>query len=119
MKLSFKKFVLMFFILFFSTLVFGQTKTVTGKISSQEDGKPLQGVSVVIKGTVTGTQTNVNGEFSIEAAQKDVLVFSYAGFIEQEINVGSQSSLSLSLKSDASNLGEVVVKITPLFALAP
>jgi len=99
----------MFFILFFSTLVFGQTKTVTGKISSQEDGKPLQGVSVVIKGTVTGTQTNVNGEFSIEAAQKDVLVFSYAGFIEQEINVGSQSSLSLSLKSDASNLGEVVV----------
>jgi len=109
MKLSFKKFVLMFFILFFSTLVFGQTKTVTGKISSQEDGKPLQGVSVVIKGTVTGTQTNVNGEFSIEAAQKDVLVFSYAGFIEQEINVGTQSSLSLSLKSDASNLGEVVV----------
>ena len=109
MKLSFKKFVLMFFILFISTLVFGQTKTVTGKIISQEDGKPLQGVSVVIKGTVTGTQTNVNGEFSIEAAQKDVLVFSYAGFIEQEINVGSQSSLSLSLKSDASNLGEVVV----------
>lgn len=109
MNTVFKKIVLMLSLAFISLLVVGQNRTITGKITSQEDGKPLQGVSVLIKGTTSGTQTNANGEFSIEAASNNVLIFSYSGFIQQEVNVGNQTSLSLSLKADDSNLGEVVV----------
>ncbi|MGN6163426.1 MAG: SusC/RagA family TonB-linked outer membrane protein [Flavisolibacter sp.] len=86
-----------------------QTKKILGKILSAEDNQPLAGVSVTVKGKPVGTQTNSNGEFSIEAAQGDVLVFSYAGYTPQEVTVGNASTVDLSLKSDAGKLGEIVV----------
>ncbi|MEP7376218.1 MAG: SusC/RagA family TonB-linked outer membrane protein [Chitinophagaceae bacterium] len=86
-----------------------QAKKISGTISSEEDGKPLAGVSVVVKGKTTGTQTSSTGEYSIDASESDVLVFSYTGFASQEVTVGNSSTVELFLKADATNLGEVVV----------
>lgn len=85
-----------------------QVQKISGKILSAEDNQPLAGVSVTIKGKSTGTQTNVLGDFSIDAAQGDVLVFSYAGYSPQEVTVGSSSTVDITLRSDAK-MDEVVV----------
>lgn len=96
--------------LFFTALTaWAQTKRISGKIVAEDDNEPLVGVSVIVKGKSAGTQTNANGEFSIDATQNDVLMISSIGFIPQEIRVGSNTSLSLAMKTYASKLGEVVV----------
>jgi TonB-linked SusC/RagA family outer membrane protein len=92
-----------------SATVWSQVQKISGKIISEEDSKPLSGVSITIKGKTVGTQTNTSGEFSIDASQGDVLVFSFTGYSPQEVTVGTLSFISLSMKTDASNLGEVVV----------
>ncbi|RDC61819.1 TonB-dependent receptor SusC [Adhaeribacter pallidiroseus] len=92
---------------------FGQTATakraITGKVTSAVDNQGLPGVSVLIKGTPNGSATDVNGNFSLEAANTDVLVVSYIGFLSQEIPVGTKTQLNISLKEDAKVLNEVVV----------
>jgi TonB-linked SusC/RagA family outer membrane protein len=71
---------------------------------------PLAGASVVIKGTTTGASTDFDGNFSIEVtSDSDVLVFSYVGFTTQEITVGSQSVINVTLAEDLASLDEVVV----------
>ena len=83
---------------------------VTGVVRSSEDGKPLAGVNVLVKGKKAGTQTNESGVFSIAAAQGDVLVFSFTGFTSQEVKVSGEGPIELTLKqADAGKLGEVVV----------
>ncbi len=86
-----------------------QAKKISGTISSEEDGKPLPGVSVTIKGKTSGTQTSSTGEYSIDAAEGDVLVFTYTGFATQEAKVGSFSTVDLTLKTSVAKLDEVVV----------
>lgn len=109
MNPAFKKIILMLLVTVISTSILAQSKRITGKIIADEDSKPLSGVSITVNGKTTGTQTNNNGEFSIDASQGDVLVFSFTGYSPEEITVGSLSIISLSMKTDASNLGEVVV----------
>lgn len=92
-----------------SATIWSQVQKISGKIISEEDSKPLSGVSITIKGKTGGTQTNANGEFSIDASQGDVLVVSFIGFTSQEVTVGTSYNVSLSMKTEASNLGEVVV----------
>jgi TonB-linked SusC/RagA family outer membrane protein len=90
--------------------VMAQTR-VTGRVTD-ETQKPLQGVSVVVKGTANGTTTNAAGEFSIAVpSSNSVLVFSYVGYTTQEQRVGSNTTFNLSLapSSTSSNLNEVVV----------
>ena len=84
---------------------FAQT-TVSGIVS--DEGGPLPGANVIIKGTNTGTQTDFDGNYSIQASPNDVLVFSYVGYTPQEITVGSQTTINVSLASD-NTLDEVVV----------
>ena len=72
-------------------------------------GVPLPGVNVVIKGTNTGTSTDFDGNFSIEASSSDVLIFSFVGFKDQEVSVGDNSSFSISLEEEASFLDEIIV----------
>ncbi|HEY9364843.1 MAG TPA: carboxypeptidase-like regulatory domain-containing protein, partial [Chitinophagaceae bacterium] len=86
-----------------------QVKTISGKITSQDDGKPLAGISVLVKGKSAGTQTDANGTYTISAAEGDVLVFSSTGFIPQEVTVGASSTVDLLMTADVSKLGEVVV----------
>lgn len=85
-------------------------RTLTGRVVS-ETNEGLPGVSVVLKGTSRGTTTNADGRFqlSIPDGQSATLVFSYVGYVTQEIVVGNQSVVDLKLATDAQALGEVVV----------
>ena len=85
-------------------------KTVSGKILSGDDNAPLPGVSIVVKGTTIGTNTDSDGNYKINVAtDKAVLVFSAVGFVAQEITVGSRSVINLTLNTDSKILNEVVV----------
>ncbi|MAO15664.1 SusC/RagA family TonB-linked outer membrane protein [Flagellimonas marinaquae] len=85
-----------------------QEKTVTGTVTDQ-DGVPLPGVNIVVKGTVKGTQSDFDGNYAIEANEGDVLVFSYLGQRTLERSVGAASVLNVQMEEDASQLEEVVV----------
>lgn len=87
--------------------VFAQT--ITGKVTTKTDGQPLPGVSVVVKGSGSGTTTDGSGKFSITTSSKGILVFSYIGFKSQEITIGSRTSFEVTMEEDASQLQEVVV----------
>ncbi len=91
------------------TSVLAQTRTVTGKVISSDDGAPVPGVNVQVKGTSTGTVTDANGNYSISVGSNAVLVFSFVGYATQEVAVGSQSVVDVTLQSDVTALTEVVV----------
>jgi len=74
-----------------------------------ETGTTLPGVTVVIKGTKTGTQTNPSGQYSISAKAGDVLVFSFIGYQNKEVTVGTESTIDVSMGADSKNLETVVV----------
>ncbi|HEX5026890.1 MAG TPA: SusC/RagA family TonB-linked outer membrane protein [Agriterribacter sp.] len=90
-----------------SALAWSQTKTVTGKVTD-ENGGPVPFATVKIKGSSSGVAADQNGNFSISADPKQKLVISAAGFDSQEISVGNQSVIGVSLKA-AAVLQEVVV----------
>jgi len=105
-----KKLLLLFCsIILLATQAFAQQLTVTGKVTSAEDGLPVPGVSVTVKGTSKVVQTANDGNFSIPAAQGNVLVFSYLSMVTQEKTVGTSSTINVVLLSDAQGLNEVVV----------
>ncbi len=82
--------------------------TITGTIVDQT-GEPIIGANVVEKGTLNGTITNFDGEFSLDVASNAVLKISYIGFRELEVTVGNQRNLSITLQEDTQALDEVVV----------
>jgi len=84
-----------------------QTK-ITGKVTDK-DKLPLPGVSVLLKGTNTGTVTDGNGSFSINARKGEVLVFSFIGYQRTEITVGESNVVDVAMKDDATKLNEVLV----------
>ncbi|MEM1326599.1 MAG: TonB-dependent receptor [Bacteroidota bacterium] len=73
------------------------------------DGISLIGASVLVKGTSTGTVTDIDGNYSINAESGDILIFSYTGYATQEVEVGTQTNLDVTLETDAALLSEVVV----------
>lgn len=91
-----------------STLILAQTKTVTGTVVD-EKGESIIGASISVKGTTTGTVTDIDGKFSINAAPQDVLDIRYLGYESQSLKVGNQTQIRIVLKSDAELLEEVVV----------
>ena len=109
------KYYLLFMALFFcATLTnnstFAQERRVTGKVTSAEDNNGLPGVSVVAKGTTQGTQTDADGNYSISLpANIGTLVYSFVGVATQEVNVGSRSTVNVTLSNDSRSLDEVVV----------
>jgi TonB-dependent starch-binding outer membrane protein SusC len=86
-----------------------QTRNITGRVTSQEDGQPLPGVNVIEKGTSNGTVTNVQGEYAIGITEGASLVFSSVGYISEEVLVGSRSVIDLVLTQDVQQLDELVV----------
>jgi TonB-linked SusC/RagA family outer membrane protein len=83
-------------------------KTVTGKVVD-EGGLPLPGVSIIIKGTTTGTVTGIDGDFSLSNVSNDAtLLFSFVGMTPQEVLVGTQSGFDIKMISEAIGLDEVV-----------
>lgn len=84
--------------------------TVNGTVTSIDDGSSLPGVNVVIKGTSNGTTTDANGAFSVDVPNQDaILVFSFVGYATQEVVVGSQTDLQVTLSPDTQTLSEVIV----------
>ncbi|MCS3305831.1 carboxypeptidase-like regulatory domain-containing protein [Bacteroides faecis] len=72
-------------------------------------GLPLPGVSVTVKGSATGTTTDLNGQFTLNASKSATLVLSYIGMITQEVKVNSRSMINVTLQEDINSLDEVVV----------
>lgn len=107
MKLKINGFLTLLFALMVQ-ISFAQTQTVTGTVSD-EDGLPLPGVNILVKGGSSGTQTDFDGNYSLDVESGQTLVFKYIGFKTQEIPVGDQSQIDVSLVTDSSELDEVVV----------
>ncbi|SFF79022.1 TonB-linked outer membrane protein, SusC/RagA family [Salegentibacter agarivorans] len=89
-------------------ITFAQERTITGTVVD-EDGLPLPGVTVLIKGTNTGTQTDFDGNYSIPATQGDVLVYSFVGMETAEYTVANNDTIDVTLSTDSAQLDEVVV----------
>lgn len=88
-------------------LAFAQEKTISGTVAD-DTGLPLPGVNIIIKGTSTGTQSDFDGNYTIEAAMGQTLVYSYVGFETQEIAVGASNKMNVTMQA-GSVLDEVVV----------
>lgn len=91
-----------------TTSAWAQTNKVSGTVLD-ELGTPLPGATVLIKGTSEGTQTDFDGNFSIQASPSDILVISYVSYKPQEVTVGNQTSIQVGLTLDTAMLDEVVV----------
>ncbi|MCH4823959.1 SusC/RagA family TonB-linked outer membrane protein [Gramella lutea] len=89
-------------------LSFSQTQTITGTVTD-DAGLPLPGVNVFIKNSTSGTQTDFDGLYSINAGPGDILVFSFVGKETQEVEVGAENQIDVVLAADESELEEVVV----------
>lgn len=96
-------------LLFLITTVAWSQSTVTGKVTSADDGSGLPGVNIIEKGTSNGTVTDADGNFSITVPENAVLVFSFVGYTSQDVAVGGRSSFNVALASDVTALSEVVV----------
>ncbi len=101
----------LFLLLVFSTLhgLQAQDRTVSGTVTAEEEG-PLPGVNILLKGTTTGTVTDVEGNYRINVDSEDaVLVFSAVGYTSEEIPVGNQSTIDVLMLPDIQSLSEIVV----------
>lgn len=85
-----------------------QNVSVTGTVLD-EKGEPIPGASVTVKGTQQGTLTNVDGTYLVEAASTGTLVFSFVGYLKEEIAIGNRTKVNVTLKVDTKALDEVVV----------
>jgi TonB-linked SusC/RagA family outer membrane protein len=106
MKLKFNG-ILVLLVVLMTQLTFAQERSVSG-IVSDNAGMPLPGVSVLVKGTKTGTQTDFDGKYSIKATSSQVLIFSYIGMKTQEM-AATSANLNVKLKDDSVELEGVVV----------
>ncbi len=88
-------------------LSFAQTKTVRGIVTS--DSEPLPGVSVIIKGTTIGTETDFDGNYTIKASQGDVLVFGFIGMTSKEIVITDSNTINVELEENSSLLDEIII----------
>lgn len=103
-----KLFVVLYLLLSVSILFAQNLQTIQGTVTDKKN-VTIPGVSVLIKGTMQGTITDLNGQFSIEADSQAVLVFSFMGFETQEISVNKQTAINVQLIEQAFDVGEVVV----------
>ena len=106
MKTKFKG-ILTLFLALVVQISFAQQGTISGKVS---DGSgPLPGVSVVVKGSTIGTETDFDGKYSIKASSGDILTFRYLGYLSIDKTIGASSIINVSMKEDANILDEVVI----------
>jgi Ca-activated chloride channel homolog len=83
--------------------------TVTGRITSADDGLPLPGVNVILKGTTIGTVTDADGRYQITIPEDGILVFSFIGMTTTEVRANSRTVVDVSLQADVKQLSETVV----------
>ena len=93
--------------LFFCSILMAQEVTISGTVS--DDTGPLPGVNIIEKGTTNGTTTDFDGNYTITTGSDAVLVFSYIGYLNQEVSVSGQTTINVTLAVDAQSLDEVVI----------
>lgn len=93
----------------FAASAFAQNTVVTGKINAEDDGSAIPGVNVLEKGTNNGTVTDSDGNYRISVSTGSTLVFSFVGYVTQEVSVGGRTTINVTLPSDVTSLSEVVV----------
>ncbi|MCF6241457.1 MAG: TonB-dependent receptor [Bacteroidales bacterium] len=103
-----QKISLILFFLFCTYSIYAQ-KEIKGIVTDANTGESLPGVSVLVKGTTVGTITDLNGSYALTATENDVLVFSFVGYKKQEVKVGNQETLDVSLVVEETGLDEIVV----------
>ena len=108
MKKKLPRITMVLFFTLMGFISFGQGQTISGTVTGEE-GLPLPGVNVFIKNSTTGTQTDFDGKYTINANQGDILVFSFVGKETQEVTVGDQTTIDVNLGADSSELEEVVI----------
>jgi len=97
-------------LLFVSSGLWAQSKDVSGTVTSTEDNSAIPGVNILIKGTTQGTTTDLDGKFTLRVDDNSaVLVISSVGFITEEIEVGTQSVINVTMTPDITSLSEIVV----------
>lgn len=100
-------------LLFFLAICFfpaqAQERSVNGMVTSASDGLPLIGVNIVVKGTLKGTITDIDGRFALPVPDKSVLLFTYIGFTPQEVFISKDTTLKIALNQGTEKLDEVVV----------
>lgn len=105
-----KKTTIVFVLCIMSLLAIAQNREITGVVTDQKDGTTLPGVSVKVKGTDIGSVTDQNGKYNVSVPQgRNVLVFSFIGYADQEVPIGASNNIDVILKEDAVGLQEVVV----------
>ena len=101
------------FLIVFSFLfntVYGQTRIVSGKVADQEDGSPLAGVSILVKGSASGANSLSDGTFKISVPDNSgILVFSHVGYLQEEVSIVNSAYLAVSMKPESKTLNDVVV----------
>lgn len=87
-----------------------QERTISGSVTSSEDGSTIPGVNVILKGTTNGTTSDFDGNYSLSVPDEGgILVFSFIGLISQEVTIGTRSTIDVAMQSDVQELQEVVV----------
>lgn len=108
-SLAFPKILLAGIFLIFQLVMYGQQRSLTGTVTG-DDGTPLIGVTVVVKGTNVGTLTDINGSYFLSGVPENAtLSFSFVGMKSQDIAVGNQTTINVTMTTDAIGLREVVV----------
>jgi TonB-dependent starch-binding outer membrane protein SusC len=97
------------FLMMLSTMAFSQGRTVSGTITSSDDGSALPGVNIVEKGTSKGTISSADGSYTIDVSENATLVFSFVGYKATEVPVAGQTTINVTLENDVTALSEVVV----------
>ncbi|HYW34140.1 MAG TPA: TonB-dependent receptor [Balneolaceae bacterium] len=105
-----KGWILLFSFLFIATAVQAQQKKVQGVVKGAQNGKPLPGVNIKVKGTTTGSITNNKGHYTLNApSQKDTLIFSYIGYKQKTVPIQGRSTINVQLKSTTVSGQQMVV----------
>ncbi|MBK6265230.1 SusC/RagA family TonB-linked outer membrane protein [Marivirga sp. S37H4] len=105
-----KKILLTCFMLVFVLYAWAQDRTVSGKVTDANTGEGLPGVNVLLKGTGTGVNTDLDGNYKISVpSDGGTLVFSFIGMTKQEVNVGARSVVDIQMVTDVQQLSEVIV----------
>ncbi|KEO73640.1 SusC/RagA family TonB-linked outer membrane protein [Anditalea andensis] len=106
-----KKILLCFVMTLFTVLsVVAQSRTVTGRVTSEDEPEGVPGANILVRGTSLGTVTDMDGRFSLDVPEgRDVLVVSFLGYTTQEVNIGTRTQLDIVIRADVRALGEVVV----------
>lgn len=106
-----RKFLLTQFLLcLFAIPLLAQDRVINGKITSSEDGASLPGVNITIKGTTRGVTSDADGNYSLSVpTTASSLVFSFIGYVKQEITIGNKNVVNVLMAADASTLQEFVV----------